>query len=54
MRARLEILAKAVAVTIRGLLRDPGFSLVSVVLLALGIGLTSAVFTLISACPFLA
>ena len=47
MRARLEILLKEVAVTIRGLRHDPGFSLVSVVLLALGIGLTSAVFTLL-------
>ncbi len=44
---RIEILFKEAALTLRGLRRDAGFTVVSVLLLALGIGLTSAVFTLL-------
>jgi putative ABC transport system permease protein len=47
MSTRLGILSKEVAVMVRGLRRDPGFFFVSVVLIALGTGLTSAVFTLL-------
>lgn len=47
MSTRLGIVAKEAVITIRGLRRDPGFFFVSVALIALGTGLTSAVFTLL-------
>jgi|GEM_PF-2967905 len=45
--SQIDILLKEAAVTLRGLRREPGFTLVAILLLALGIGLTSAVFTLL-------
>ncbi|HEX7359725.1 MAG TPA: ADOP family duplicated permease [Bryobacteraceae bacterium] len=47
MPARIDVLLRELAVTLRGLRRDRTFTLVSVALLALGIGLTSAVVSLL-------
>src|SRR6266496_1030104 len=45
----LEDLAKDLRYTVRTLRRNPGFSIVAVVSLALGIGANAAIFTLINA-----
>lgn len=47
MPARIDVLLRELKLTVRGLRRDRTFTLVSVALLALGIGLTSAVVSLL-------
>ncbi len=47
MLAGPDILLKEAAVTLRALRREPAFAVMSILLLALGIGLTSAVFVLL-------
>jgi hypothetical protein len=47
MPARIDVLLRELTVTLRGLRRDRTFTLISVALLALGIGLTSAVVSLL-------
>ena len=47
MLTRAAILLKEASVTLRGLRREPGFTAASILLVALGVGLTSAVFTLL-------
>jgi hypothetical protein len=45
----MEILLKDIRYGIRGLLKRPAFTIVALVILALGIGANTAIFTLISA-----
>ena len=47
MLTRAAILLKEASVTLRGLRREPRFTAASILLVALGVGLTSAVFTLL-------
>lgn len=47
MLSRFDVLLGEAITTLRGLRRERGFTAVSILLLALGIGLTSAVFTLL-------
>jgi putative ABC transport system permease protein len=44
-RASMGVLLQNIRVAARSLLRTPGFVLVAVLILALGIGLSTAVFT---------
>ncbi len=47
MLSRFDVFLKETIITLRGLRRERAFTAISVLLLALGIGLTSAVFTLL-------